>query len=206
MNITDYLKRVAHLAPSEIPEDGAKVYRTNFDNSYLTRVGMEDSLTFLADREITEQLSHGTGFSPKDGKWYGWSHRAIFGFEIGSTCKKGDCHYLPTGREDFLDDMIRFWDEEDHSSTKGWYDRREVMTCGPYNPDEEELKPLPTGEFEEGVYVEWVYADSIPNENLRGTVGGTFHPYPDTFGRGEWAAKTLNDAKQMAIDFNRGVS
>lgn len=35
------------------------------------------------------------GFSIKDGKWYGWSHRAIYGFKIGSTCKKGDCHYVP---------------------------------------------------------------------------------------------------------------
>ena len=35
------------------------------------------------------------GFSSKDVKWYGWSHRAIFGFKIGSTCKKGDCHYIP---------------------------------------------------------------------------------------------------------------
>lgn len=33
------------------------------------------------------------GFSAKDGKWYGWSHRAIFGFKIGSKCRKGDCHY-----------------------------------------------------------------------------------------------------------------
>jgi hypothetical protein len=33
------------------------------------------------------------GFSVKDGKWYGWSHRAIFGFKIGSKCLKGDCHY-----------------------------------------------------------------------------------------------------------------
>ncbi len=35
------------------------------------------------------------GYSVKDGKWYGWSHRAIFGFKIGSECKKGDCHYIP---------------------------------------------------------------------------------------------------------------
>lgn len=34
------------------------------------------------------------GFSVKDEKWYGWSHRAIFGFKVGSTCKKGDCHYI----------------------------------------------------------------------------------------------------------------
>ncbi len=35
------------------------------------------------------------GFSTKDGKWYGWSHRALYGFKPGSTCKKGDCHYVP---------------------------------------------------------------------------------------------------------------
>ena len=34
------------------------------------------------------------GYSVNDGKWYGWSHRAIYGFRPGSTCKKGDCHYV----------------------------------------------------------------------------------------------------------------
>ena len=31
------------------------------------------------------------GKSQKDGKWYGWSHRAIFGFKIGDVVKQGDC-------------------------------------------------------------------------------------------------------------------
>lgn len=35
------------------------------------------------------------GYSRKDGKWYGWSHRAIYGFRVGSECKKGQCHYVP---------------------------------------------------------------------------------------------------------------
>lgn len=26
------------------------------------------------------------GFSSKDGKWYGWSRRVLYGFEIGSKC------------------------------------------------------------------------------------------------------------------------
>ena len=39
------------------------------------------------------------GFSEKEKKWYGWSHRAIFGFGIGSEVKEGDCceGYLPIG-------------------------------------------------------------------------------------------------------------
>lgn len=30
------------------------------------------------------------GFSPSRQKWYGWSHRAVAGFGIGDTIKKGD--------------------------------------------------------------------------------------------------------------------
>jgi len=120
MNVTDFLKKVAYITISDIEGDNAEVYQSKFDNSYLTHVGMEDSIKHLALHDITDELTHGVGFSPKEGKWYGWSHRAINGFKVGSTCKKGDCHY---------------------------------------NSD-----------------------------------------------RGEWTAKTMSDAKQMAQDFNEGVS
>ena len=41
------------------------------------------------------------GYSDKDGKWYGWSHRAIYGFSIGDTVTEGDSTipYLPIGFE-----------------------------------------------------------------------------------------------------------
>lgn len=35
------------------------------------------------------------GKSDKDGKWYGWSHRALYGFQIGDKIKKGDCGFDP---------------------------------------------------------------------------------------------------------------
>ena len=31
------------------------------------------------------------GFSARDQKWYGWSHRAIYGFIIGDVAAEGDC-------------------------------------------------------------------------------------------------------------------
>ena len=31
------------------------------------------------------------GFCEDEQKWYGWSHRAIFGFGVGSAVSKGDC-------------------------------------------------------------------------------------------------------------------
>jgi hypothetical protein len=34
---------------------------------------------------------HSIGFSASEQKWYGWSHRAIFGFGVGHILKKGDC-------------------------------------------------------------------------------------------------------------------
>ena len=37
-------------------------------------------------------------------------------------------------------------------------------------------------------------------------MGGKLNKYPDTYGRGEWTADTLEDAKQMACDYVDGVS
>lgn len=39
------------------------------------------------------------GWSPKDQKWYGWSHRAIYGFGVGDIVKEGSvcAEYLPVG-------------------------------------------------------------------------------------------------------------
>ncbi len=34
------------------------------------------------------------GFSDSEQKWYGWSHRAIYGFGIGEKIKKGNCAYV----------------------------------------------------------------------------------------------------------------
>jgi len=48
------------------------------------------------------------GYSVKDGKWYGWSHRAIFGFKVGSTCRKGNCHYLPANKQDFAEESAQW--------------------------------------------------------------------------------------------------
>jgi len=30
------------------------------------------------------------GFSEKEQKWYGWSHRGIYGFKVGDVVKEGD--------------------------------------------------------------------------------------------------------------------
>lgn len=39
----------------------------------------------------TEHKVCSIGFCEKEQKWYGWSHRSIYGFGIGDKVKKGDC-------------------------------------------------------------------------------------------------------------------
>jgi hypothetical protein len=210
MNTEDFLKQVAYL--KSVPMEGLddsdipKSWLSKFDDSYITFEGMEKDIGFLAEHEITEELTHGVGFSPKDNKWYGWSHRAMFGFTIDSTCKKGDCHYMAKDKDDYLEDMIRFWDDECHLETTGIHDRQEIMHSKPINPGDPEQKSVPSGEFEDGVTVSWKYDNKVPNESIRGTISSCFSTYPDKWGNGEWVAKTMADAKQMAIDFNQGVS
>ncbi|MBH5389140.1 hypothetical protein [Bradyrhizobium diversitatis] len=76
-------------------------------NAHGVYVGDKETADFLADKGIlpeprTEQSSVcSIGFSHKDQKWYGWSHRAIHGFGIGDAVKDGDCacESLPVGFE-----------------------------------------------------------------------------------------------------------
>ena len=186
MNTKEYLRKVAYIGESGVRgDDVPEAYLSKFDDSYITFVGLEDDVKFLADREITEELTHGVGFSPKDNKWYGWSHRAIYGFEIGSTCKIGDCHYKGSNLKEQEKDAIRFWSENNHIDTH---------SAGIVEQDGEKY-------FD----IKWRYSLQIPNEKLRGEISGCLHHIKE-LGRGEWTAKTMDDAKQMAVDFNEGVS
>ena len=192
-DLIDWMKTFAELVPCDL-SDGM-VWRTKARGDYVTHEGMEEGQRALRDMGITDHIGSiweagkpiGIGFNPAEQKWYGWSHRAIFGFGVGSECKKGACHYRPVDKDDFLDDCLRFWGD-----TEDWHE------------DARAEHVVRNGEA--GVLVEWQYPETVPNESLRGTTGSTFCHYPDEYGRGEWKAETLADARQMAIDFAEGVS
>lgn len=56
-------------------------------------------LRFFAEHGITRIMSAygknvpSLGYSASEEKWYGWSHRAIYGFGVGDKIKKGTCGY-----------------------------------------------------------------------------------------------------------------
>lgn len=61
-------------------------------SEYVEVKNINEAKNFFKEHGIEEKAC-GVGFSEKEQKWYGWSHRAIYGFGIGSKCKKGDAHY-----------------------------------------------------------------------------------------------------------------
>lgn len=56
------------------------------------------------------------GFCEAEQKWYGWSHRAIFGFGIGSVVKKGDC----TASSGWTAEYLKDHPEDDRSLPIGF--------------------------------------------------------------------------------------
>lgn len=175
--------------------EGTPAYFSKIDGSFL---GFKpNDVKFLSDRGITEDVQNyrnepdhtaNIGFNPDEQKWYGWSHRAIFGFGIGHTVKMGDAGFSPSNKEEFMDQSLRFWTEgEDYKR----------------NPRVLEFQ---NENGVKGAYVTWTYSNETPNENLIDKTDGIFSAFPEKWGKGEWTAEKLEDAKQMAIDFARSVS
>lgn len=118
------------------------------------------------------------GFCDKELKWYGYSHRAIYGFGVGSKVEKGDCGYKPSNRDEFLEGLEMWYSDEMYKNLK--------------------LSSEPLGVR--------VYHEIHQKGTGKIFTFNELEAYPDVWGRGEWVAKNLDDAREMAIDFARGVS
>jgi len=178
------------VRPSDLDEKMI-IAVSKIDGSYI---GLPDYAQQLEDRGIAPQAMPGNavasiGFCEAENKWYGWSHRAIFGFGVGSSVAKGDCAYVPKDWDDLIEQAVGFWDDEGHDSTTGALGKDSDGT--------------------DCVIVSWVYGSDekiIPNTSIHGTTGSAAMYPPRPWGWGEWTAENLDDAKQMAMDFAEGVS
>lgn len=56
------------------------------------------------------------GFCERDQKWYGWSHRALYGFGVGDVVEKGDL----TATTGYIDGYIEDHPEKDFSLPLGF--------------------------------------------------------------------------------------
>lgn len=177
------------IRPSAKYPDMLSAYST-IDDSYI---GDPDYAEKLEQMGIAPQTVPGStvsciGFCEKENRWYGWSHRAMCSFGIGSEVKRGDCAYTPVDRDDFVVESINFWSDPGHEDVTAEWTRDD--------------------DGNEVVKVTWRYAADlklIQNKKLHGTITSV-HSYPPvTWGRGEWVAESIEDAKQMAMDFAEAV-
>ena len=182
MNLSEYFSNVAFVRAEEIAGEHKRTWRSKYDHSFITFVGLEEDFKEHARLEITKHLTQGLGFSPKTKMWYGWTHRGMCGFEIGSTCKKGDVHYNAANLEDEIESAINFWKNEDKENVQA--------------------KLLRKGELK----VTWDYIKNDSFKDKVGRLASTIWAYDPKFGRGEWTAATLEEAKEMALDFRNGAS
>lgn len=169
------------------------------------------------------------GFNEAEQKWYGWSHRAMYGFGVGSKVEKGDCAFLPSSREEYIESLKGWYNDEMYKNLKIevqedgihiFYDivrdkpkkpRKprasrisqetdgklyEIGTCGRV-PDamEGELPRFPAIAEIVGDK-EIIHTHSVEPLDIE---------YGKEYGKGEWTALTLEDARQMAIDFAESV-
>ena len=56
------------------------------------------------------------GFCANENKWFGWSHRAMYGFAIGDIVKEGDC----AASSGWIDEYLAEHPEEDLSLPVGF--------------------------------------------------------------------------------------
>ncbi len=89
---------------------------SNVDGSFIgipndgtTRFIRGKGLSQVQKNPNTDGTVASVGFSEKEQKWYGWSHRAIYGFGVGAECKKGHCAYVPANKDDFIKDTCRWY-------------------------------------------------------------------------------------------------
>jgi len=167
---------------------------------YIGHVGMESDLAILGIYDIDTEVKHGTGFSSKSQKWYGWSHRAINSFGVGSTIKRGDCAYQPNNKIDFENAQKDFWTDNSDNSKYGYNQisvKLNTNVLGSYYEEDEETLGC------EVVKETEFFGTQEGRENR---ISKHWIEYPKEYGRGEWTAETLEDAKIMAQDFSKGVS
>ena len=93
-------------------------YIGDFDNMTM---GLLAKYGILPEKANPKHNVCSIGKSFKDGKWYGWSHRAIHGFSIGDVVKEGDCCATSGWTESYL----KKHPEEDESLPIGFIAKTE---------------------------------------------------------------------------------
>lgn len=169
-------------SPKENPTQLVSAYNINGDY-----IGDAETAKFLCEEKgIMPELASGDnkvcsiGKSRFDGKWYGWSHRAINGFGEGTEVNRESCGFKPNTMEDAC------------QKTKDWYS--DIMEY-----KDVEVKPVDETEDTFKVFIKF----PTPGEGKVVPVD-RYETIPK--GNGAFIVSGDEQAKQAAIDFAESVS
>lgn len=155
----------------------------NYAGKYI---GTLDTLKSLESYDINPQTVGDNkvcsiGFSEKNQAWYGWSHRAIGKFTIGSKVTKNTIGYRPGSLDELYESMFKdLAANEKLTKTQVIKDTKNNAVIVRYPTHSYDMATNTYTDTEDQVYIY-------------------------TPGKGEWTAKSLEDAKIMAIDYAKDV-
>lgn len=205
-----YVQTEALYRDDEVPMKMNVAYTKCENHFYLG--DLKTANYIVEDMGVSEQLQPlaggrtcSIGFNPETQQWFGWSHRATAAFGIGTKVSKGDCAFESSTVEEMEAELIGFWSNDRTEE----FEDKETGAKVTFVTSTESAKDYwgPVGENGElpqlGILVKRIttYSDGRPPVE-----SDQFSAYPEVWGRGEWTAATLEDAKEMAIAFARGVS
>lgn len=112
-DVTGFTKRKKLVAFGDEDDPSRAVELTSYYNNMGQYIGDEKTAMFLHEKGIYPELASddhkvcSVGFCEKENKWYGWSHRAMYGFGEGDVTKPGDCSYKPATIEGFAEWLVQ---------------------------------------------------------------------------------------------------
>lgn len=108
-----------HTKPYLVSVYNAENYIGNPEQAvFLINLGIKNPLPLPFGLDF-KKYGRGTcciGYSDKDNKWYGWSHRSYYGFGVGDIAKEGDC----TTISGLIPEYLKDHPEEDYSVPVGF--------------------------------------------------------------------------------------
>jgi hypothetical protein len=194
------------------PVNPMQVCYTKCENHFY--IGDIKTARFITDTMgITEQLQPldpairrapcAIGFNPETQEWFGWSHRATASFRIGTEVKIGDAGFEPSNEQE-LESVMMDWHSVGKTVDIGV--RQEIKRTRHLMNFRHNVEI--DGEASRFTLME-VRDEYVPEDYLKDDAQKVHRipaVYPQKWGKGEWKAETLEDAKQMAMAFANDVS
>ena len=100
----DNKEQTPHTIKSAFTPEGFYIGDSKQAHRLIVKRGIKPELRPADGRELTKMDCCSIGFCDKEGKWYGWSHRAMYGFAVGDKVKEGDCTASSGFIQEYLDE------------------------------------------------------------------------------------------------------